>query len=253
MRNSIKVYWASDFGSLWNGQLSQSLEKSHDLLNVRDISSYSPLLKIKELQEIYSKSDVLQQYLKCPALINSTKNLFTIKSDLSLNLTSNFQNNINITPLKQDWINNNIIVRSHNPTVMSMAFRYLFFSKEELEITQYPAFLDNNEFTQNTTLLTGKFDISRWYRPIDATFILNNNKLTINRGDNLFYVKFNTTKKVILKNFHLTPLLKSYMLNCTNFKWFKPSSSLQYLYNIFTAKNYNQRILKEIKNNLTGY
>ena len=93
-------------------------------------------------------------------------------------------------------------IRSIDDKLFSYNLRYLFYTDQPLEISMTPAYLTVNEFTQNTTLVPGKFDIGQWFRPLDCSFIMNSNQLQLKKDDTFAYIKFHTDKKINLINFY---------------------------------------------------
>ena len=116
-----------------------------------------------------------------------------------------------------------------------------------------PAYLEDNNLINNTTLFIGKYNCGKWYRTLNPCYIAKNNKIEVKRGDTLFYLKFHTNKKINLINYKFSNNLEEYMNSVLKVKDYVKNLSLNYVYNLFLKKRYNKRILKEIKNNLTGY
>ena len=59
--------------------------------------------------------------------------------------------------------------------------------------------------------------------------------------------------KIKFKNFKFTNTLNEYSLDTTHYKYFNKHQPLNKIYDLFIKNKYNKRILKEIKNNLTGH
>lgn len=243
MKDSITIYWGSKIR-----------------LNHNELSIIEPVSLIKEMHSNMSKENLdnfsiaeTSNYFRCPAAKKENNNIFVIKSPRDFSFkwdpkTNEYYSKHLKTPEKLYSF-----LTSRGKLMASLGFWYYFFTNQNIEMSQLPAYYSDNDFTKSTFLPSGKFNISKWFRSIDPTFIMKKNEINIKRGDALFYVKFHTDKKVILKNFIVNSKLTKFHKNTAEFKLHILGFSLEKLYRIFLSKNYNKRILKEIKNNLSGY
>jgi len=245
MGNDIIIYWG------WANDRGAGI----------DLHPPTPLLKL--LSSEFSKStpkdkEILQFYLRCPASSNTLKNTFSIISPVG-DISIGFKNNkfgYSCKETTPDLSFNNphpIASQKHNSRLIDIHWNLYFFSESDIELTQYPAYLSKSHLTQNSTLYPGQFNISKWFRPIVPTYYLNSDIINISRGDDLYYINFNTTKKIKFKNFKFTNTLNEYSLDTTHYKYFNKHQPLNKIYDLFIKNKYNKRILKEIKNNLTGH
>ena len=114
-----------------------------------------------------------------------------------------------------------------------------------------PPFLMDNFISNNTICIPGKFDIGKWFRSIDIAFYLKDghNNFKIKENEPLNYIKFDTDKKIIFKQFMMDTNVEKYLipvLKSKSNRKSKPRSLYEY-YNMFKNK---KKIIKEIKNNL---
>jgi hypothetical protein len=237
MKNQINVYWS---------RVSVPLSLSKDLL------TYPPFFIYENLKSSLKKdvSSPLFGYIKCPASFNELRNTIGVKADQDYNISFKKEDNKELLQLNHDGY---ISLRSIEQKLFDILSNYIFFSDQPLEISLLPAYLDPNNITKNTTLLSGKYDCGKWFRPINPAYISHKDIINIKRGDTLYYLKFNTNKKINLINYQFNNQLGHYMNSGMGVKNFKKFLPLKTLYNLFLEKKYNSRILKEIKNNLTGY
>lgn len=130
--------------------------------------------------------------------------------------------------------------------------RMLFFSEQPLILASYPAFLHRSEVQEKLTYIPGAYDISRWIRPLQGTYEAPEtlDTLRIREDDPLYYVKFETTEKVRLRRFQVTPELHGIVHGCVHYKLFRPKSSLEKVYAAFTHAKLHRRTLKLIRDNL---
>jgi len=101
-------------------------------------------------------------------------------------------------------------------------------------------------------LACGEFDIGQWFRPfnLDYHIPLDNTRFTVEEGQDLAYVKFDTTKKVLLKRFTFNKVLHHYAYEMSN----TPNRYAEYIplsqrYQMSKNSKMNKLILKEKKNN----
>ena len=221
------------------------------LLTAKDLLTYQPFSVYKNIKTEFKKypSSSLLGYIQCPASYNELKNVIGIRSDQDYNIELK-EGNENLNQLNREG---HISLRSINEKFFDINNNYIFFSDQPLEVSLLPAYLDPNNLTKNTTLLSGKYDCGKWFRPISPAYVSHKNIINIKRGDTLYYLKFNTNKKINLVNYQFNNQLGTYLNSTMGIKSFKKFLPLKTLYNLFLEKKYNSRILKEIKNNLTGY
>ena len=205
----------------------------------------------------YFKGLDMKVYSKCSALPEYFKNVLVIKSlcDFTLRHEVDVDGNVVIKTNKpQKFFDDNIQIETYEKEqqVIQLNWNWYFFSEEKIEISITPAFMHENNFTKNTTFLPGKMNISKWFRPIRPGFKMDTSEVNVKRGDALFYVHFNTDEKIDLKHFKWDGLIANYQSGCLHVKNLVERLSLKKLYDMFEKRNFNKKIMKEIKKNLTG-
>ena len=215
-----------------------------------DLLNFSPVPVILDIKNVINSNfkDMYSTYPKCPAFVNEFKNTFVIKSptDFSINIDPSTSNPI-LSPTSFPEIS----VRQPQSKLFDLHIGTYFFSGEEVEISQIPASIHYNNFTENTMLLSGKYNIHKWFRPINPSGKFLIPKINVKRGDALYYVKFHTNKKIKFINFNFTPEIMKVAENCISVKTLQSNFSLTSLYNMFTQIGYQKKLLKEIKKNIT--
>ena len=230
MKNSIEVYW---------GEYDEGKNK--------ELLSFPPSPLLKELTT-YPLPENFEEYFRCPASQDELKNTFVIKSSSDLEIQINNQE------IKgYGFETNPLYTRSVKNRWVDLNLENLFFSSDSVKISIYPAYLSDNDITRSSRFLPGTFNISKWIRPINPSYILHSNNIKIKRGDALYYIKFHTDKTIKFKNFKPTIELQTLIQRCLTIKFYYKKLKLKFLYDLFLEKNYNKRVLKEIKSNLTGY
>lgn len=240
-KNSINVYW-----SLYPTDHSSSGQR-----RILDLVAlpFSPV--ITDLKKKFTTPQELD-YLKCPAFVNNFKNTFVFKSPVDFEIDFDpITMESNIDPDSSVVYSR---MRDKISKIVDVHPYLIFFSEGSLEMSTFQSSLHWNDFTENTSFFPGKFDIGKWFRPLQCVVKTQNPKIKIKRGDALFYVRFHTTKKINLihYNYHLSDLkLTTYMRSCLDLKFQYPGLGFKQIYNFFIRNRYNKRILEEIKKNIT--
>jgi len=243
MKDNIDIYWG--------GYMS---------LKHSELAIIKPVPLFKEIYNNISKKDLdkeslknYQLYFKCPAAKKEHENIFAVKAPREFS----FEWDPKLKKYSSKYITNPQILKQflfvRGGAMASLGYFNYFFSEENIEMSQLPAYYNENNFVNSVFLTSGKYNISKWFRHVDPSFIMKKNKIDIKRGDTLFYVKFHTNKKVNLKNFNVTKGILDFAKKTTDLKLFEKNLALEKMYKIFCSRSLNKRILKEIKNNLTDY
>ncbi len=229
MKDSIDIYWGG----------CMTLKHS-------ELAIIKPVPFFKEIynnisKKIFDKASLenYQLYFKCPAAKKEYNNVFAIKSPRSFSLSWNPKTKKFFSKDIQDpnLLKRFLFVRGG--AMASLGYFYFFFSEEDIEMTQLPAYYSDNNFTNSVFLTSGRFNISKWFRHIDPSFVMKENKINIKRGDTLFYVKFHTDKKINLKNFNVTKEIFSFSKKTTDLKYDEKDLPLKEMYKIFRSRRLN--------------
>jgi hypothetical protein len=148
------------------------------------------------------------------------------------------------------WIINNPALK--NRYRIDYDFGWVFFSEESLEINVTPPYMHKTSAQETGQLASGRFNIGKWFRPANLTYILweNENTLTLTEGEPAMYFEFLTDKKVVLKQFEMVQELNSITNQVTGSITLSPKETLTQRYARFIRSNRHKRVLKLIKNNL---
>lgn len=226
-----KIYWSKY--NIFNNSSMQTME-------------YSPYNIIKE----FSKNKPIREdvnWIGCPATKDFLKNTFAFKNPLDLHMQINSNNTV-------FWPNNNLeeLISIRQFDEKSIVLDYLMpitlFSKEDIIATMTSPFLSriNNSMSH---LIPGQFNISKWFRPMMPSFMIYDLDIdfSINKGDDIYYIKFNTPKKIELVEFYFTDTLRDIVSNSLELKRFKKNIGLDTLYDIFNSQKIDKIIMKEIE------
>jgi|TARA_R110002124_G_scaffold199059_5_gene365881 hypothetical protein len=235
------VYWAA-----WDNK---------DMLDEMFLGYSNPVNVLHDLQSNINKENKMDNFLNCPAFSNQYKNTFMLKSPTTIDVT-----------FKDNYIRNNL--PEHIPfnqksfiykqpslvgaKTIKAAANWIFFSEDNLVMeTMHPS-MHNTPVSEYGYYVPGGFNISQWFRPIEYAFQMweGCEKFKVNHNDPMMYVRFNTTERIELKKFTLSPKLFDMSMSCVRLKTYVRQRNLQKLYDIFTESKMRSQILKEIKENL---
>lgn len=235
MEKTLTVYWS-------NFSLPDRLQRTNLIVEppIRLMQSFH-----KEVSQDPNKENA--SYKMCFGAKNLHKNTFVIKSPFDVNakiIDSVIYEPFNLLNLRSSTY--------ENAYSLEYDFQWIFFAEESVEIVQTPPYMHKTEASKYGIPASGSFDISKWFRQINATYNLysNVNEFKIIKNEPIFYIDFRTDKKVILKQFDITLDLYQLAIDSANLKKFFPLESLDVLYNRFTRSNRNKKVIKEIKKTL---
>jgi hypothetical protein len=232
-------------------------------------SPFFPMDEYPSVQLMYEQPDPLLQdllprrnknangdnWFQCHAFQATIRNTFILRNHFSATFAIDDQ--IDIIPIDLNAKrNSNFLARKQPSVINAQTFAtrglWLFWSEEPLIITTTPAHYHKPVF--DGYYIGGSFDIGKWFRPIEGAIQLNEgvNTVSLNRGDPLAYVKFETKEPITLKRFYMTKELEELNWGCINYKRYEPKKSLNFLYDKFTQRGLDKIITREIKKNLVG-
>jgi hypothetical protein len=193
-------------------------------------------------------------FFACPAFHLHAGNMFVIRSTLDANVAMSPEG---FTPLDEKSKVSAQLFSFMHPTrkgyrTILFDHRMLFFSADPLTLATYPAYMHRTEVQAKLCYVPAAFDISRWLRPLQGTFEVpqQTSSIKIQQDDPLYYVKFETTEKVRLRRFQMTPELAGIAHGCVHYKLFRPRSSLERVYDAFTQAKLHRRVRKLVEENL---
>jgi hypothetical protein len=190
-------------------------------------------------------------YQSCRAAHNLFANTFVLTHPQDI--TAKFSDLQETNPQSSDArfvIKSPSVVGAHTVTLETCS--WIFFSEEDLEVTMYPPYMHKTVDQDYGYIPAGKFNIARWFRPLNLTYQLWNGitQIKVKSGEPAMYINFDTDKKVILKRFNLSDELYRIGIECSELKRSLPRMHLEMMYNAFTKSSRDKKTLKLIKNNL---
>lgn len=180
----------------------------------------------KNLFRLLRASREKSEYLKCHALIDQLKNTYIITAPLDMVIRYDRDKSwLSIDGIDQKLYDDNVLNRGtqfseNDPVLISCFPRYIFYSDSPVKMSVWPTPLLGE--VENTRVVVGGFDISKWIRPIDWTFEIVDDKkeVVIKQGDPLFAVHFAASddSAVVLNRVPFTEDIYNVSMGCSRVK-----------------------------------
>ena len=117
----------------------------------------------------------------CPAFRDCVQNTYILKFPVDYNLTFDFEKNVATSSLyDQNFYNSTLLIRSVKPPLCSFKISYIFIAEDSLEMSVSSPHFSEGEFASKAMIIPGKFNIGKWSRPVDCSFMLKDGFNTIN-------------------------------------------------------------------------
>jgi hypothetical protein len=188
----------------------------------------------------------------CPAFLDHIDNVYGLHFPIDLDLK--FTSDDIVSSLEQDLFNYFVNIRDFDQKFFGFKVNMVFFCEEDLEMELMPPYLEDNEFASSVTSVPGKFNIGKWFRPIDYACFLNKGKqsLKVKHNDIFNYVKFNTKKNIEFKQFDYIDQIENIQKDVLRSKMILGTASprLDYYYKLLQHSRYKKKIIKLIKENI---
>jgi len=128
----------------------------------------------------------------------------------------------------------------------------IFFSPISQIMEVSPPYLHKTSYSQFGHAPSGSFDIGAWFRPSSPTFQLwsGEKQFSAQEGEAHLYFNFPSEKRIVLKQFLMTPILHEALMACVSYKDVKPKQTMETMYNDFKNNGLRDIILKEIDRNI---
>jgi len=189
-------------------------------------------------------------WYKCRGYMEVAKNTFVLRSPFGVDGKIDHPY---IRSLNKDYEIEQFDAKNpsmENAYTVNFSTNWIFWCEEDLTVTTMNPYIEPSRF--NGFYVPGSFNINKWFRPVEGAFQLfpGEDRFTVNPGDPIIYIKFNTDKKVILKRFKMNDALHESVYKCTSYKVGDPWKNLPFLYNLFTKNKWGDIIRKNILESL---
>ena len=190
--------------------------------------------------------DRLKGMIRCPAFSNVGKNTFYVENPMATEF--------NIVDGEIQYVGENFYhcTLSKGQNTFKYGLSYIFFSEDDLEIMMTSPYFSEVDYTKYAKLVPGKFNISKWFRPINLEMLLCNKKnyFKMTEHEHMVYFSFLTDDKVELKRFELNDTLRKISETCSSVTSWWSNVPLVNRYERFLKTKTNKLVMKEIKKQL---
>lgn len=191
-------------------------------------------------------------WIRCPAVQEFCKNTFVVRNPFYYEIHIDYRNKIKNVKLKPgiheelvQQINHNLVeVKESQGDVNHVTLHtiprinYIAKYSDSVELEVMPPFFHKEFFEKNISLIPGKFNISKWVRPVEFAFEVDVLKtpqfsVTFEEDEPLYYLRFKTKGdddiefEYLESNAELWDFVKTF----TGVKNIRPKLSLESCYN----------------------
>ena len=237
MSNTLTVYWADmpDDEANWSMLYEE------------------PMSLIREMVSNKNKNSSDNNFLRCPAVTDLTKNLFVIKSPLATSasfivedgmVSKNMQGSRKWVINRPPNIKENLLTSYLHPMVL--------FAEEDVEVMLTDPYFSQADHKAWGAVIPGIYNCGSWFRPIQMEFNVwpGITQVSLKEGEPMAYIKFFTEKNIVFKRFTMTEELVSLAKSCSSAGWWEPKVPLAKRYARFKQSKRDKFVLEIIKKNL---
>jgi hypothetical protein len=184
---------------------------------------------------------------KCPAHQNQFKNTYVVCSPIDIEIEINKEQNwcdiVEPKTLPPEALNPRFMEEHESPyPVFSLRLNRFIFTPEDtsknIYIEQLEPILEWDR-AKNIRVVEGSFNISKWTRPLEATYEQQTKNITVKfkRGQPIYYVRFSTDDPediITLNKVDMNKELFDDAERCLGVKRFYPAQKLKTLYDLRT-------------------
>ena len=189
-------------------------------------------------------------YQMCTALHELSNNLYYIKAPFNVDISFNEDGSV-ITGEYSNWFKERS-TSINDALSADFDFSYMFFSEEKLDVSITPPYLHQTSQPEYGFICAVKWDISSWFRPHILIYQLWKNKKRIHfkKDEPLAYLKFETSRPIVFKEYKITEEILNILNSCLNHKFIVPFQPMEDLYRRFNQTSIKKRLIAEIKKNI---
>jgi len=252
-QEEIVVYWAPSFDTPQYAN-TDMYNPNSVVYPSWNILYKDPVNSLEELKSRRNKEAKEESYLYCPAVADLHKNTFIFYNTVEGHWKWDRERQVMVSQKNESIIGSVLRPPSlKNSLIFSYSMFHIFFCEEDLAIEATSPYFHKTSYSQYGTFMNGTFNIGAWYREVNADFQLweGVDEFKLEKNDPLFYIKFNTDKKVVLKRYKITREIQSISTSCRDFRFtFGKFTTWEQKYNQFKMTKTNKILLKLIKENL---
>jgi len=242
------IYWAAAQSN------SETYDLNHLYLGVKSLYEEVTVDKVP-------LKDSLSDFLRCPAFSDLAKNTFVHRAPVATNAKLDFaRKRVNhVVDSHLDTMTHKVKLEFmrepslRNRNLIQYTWPIIFFSEQDsLMATMTPPYFERTISSQYGVVVPGRFDIGKWFRPMNMEFQLweGVSEIQVAAGEALCYVHFDTDKKIIFKKFIMTKEMDRLLISILRATPFRRFARLSDRYRIFEQSQSKKRVLKLIQKQL---
>lgn len=224
---------------------------------------YLPVKSLYEetLAKKVDLKDNVNDYIRCPGFSDLAKNTFVHRVPLDVHATLDFKNkranyifknqlDQHKTKVKLDFMREPTL---HDHNLIQLSWPIIFFSEEDsMMATLTPPYFEKVSSSEYGVTVPGRFDIGKWFRPMNTEFQLwpGVNEIKVSANEALCYIHFDTNKKIIFRKFIMSKEMDRLLVSILKASPFRRYAKLSDRYKIFEQSQSKERILKLIQKQL---
>ena len=250
--DEVVVYWAPNIDNA-----KDSLDWSFLYPKPKTLfaSSKEHITKYKDYEQFTLQNS--PNVLSCPAVSSKFKKIVVFESPMtcSYKFDQKSQDVCEVIPDTKNFISAEAVrmpIMKHGP-VIGFSLYYILFSEEPLQAYFTPPMFHKPGYSKYGSVVPAEYDIGQWFRPYNFEVQMWESKGEFKLVENepLFYIDFNTNKKIILKRFKMNENLTKLSLACINSaQVMGQGKNLDDKYKKFNDVGMKDLILTDIKKNL---
>lgn len=208
-----------------------------------------------ERVKYYSPKERANNFAMCPSIKDAFHNVFDLSFPFDYKL-SGFDKfpQIHTNDYTQDFFEKMVWIRNVEKKLMNLNIHYFFITEEDsCMIELMPPALVDNDYAKKTMTLGGKFDVARWPRPLNNSFVVKENvsEIKIQTGDVYSQIRFPVNEKIEFVKYRPTDELLDIMKDYMKIQAFKHNFwNLNQYYDVFKKIKVKKYMIKKIKENV---
>jgi len=204
--NTITVYWTS-------GKFNQEEESWNGLY-------FEPDSLLKDFISKGGSNNEDGNVFQCPASNDLLKNIYVLRAPINDKFLIESDYLDSIQNDRADYhLRSNINSISFGQSRKTFLKDYydieynlgwLMLADESVEIEFTAPYFPCNQPADGVILSAGRFDIGKWFRPLNLNYFVpkNTEMLEFKENEPLCYIKFNTDKKIVFKRFTMNKTIE---------------------------------------------
>lgn len=208
--------------------------------NGADMLAIDPISVFKYYPEMATAN-----YRKCPSHQNQFKNTFVVCSpidvEVEINKDNNWCNIIDPPNLPKEVFNPRFKEERDSPyPLFTFRFNRIMLMPQDSNVDVYVEQLEpilEWDRDTNIRIIEGNFNISKWTRPLEASYEQRTKNLTVKfkRGQPMYYFRLSTNDPddvIVLNRVEMTKEIFDDADRCLQIKEFAPNKKLKFLYEL---------------------